>query len=88
MTMKLGKDVYKVLEKTYEPDTVIERKMGRYHLAFKTDNFGRAILLFVGKADDHGKIKGERFARRLVTDSTGKVIKDHWDNMGKTDNNR
>lgn len=86
--MKLGKDVYKVLEKTYEPDTIIERKMGRYDLAFKTDEFGRPILLFVGKANDHGKIKGERFARRLVTGPSGKVIKDHWDNKGKTDNNR
>lgn len=86
--MKLGKDIFKVLEKTYEPDTVIERKMGRYDLAFKTDDFGRPVLLFVGLADEHGKIKGERFARRLLTDASGKVIKDHWDNKGKTNSNR
>ncbi len=48
--------------KIYEPDTVIEHKMSRYDLAFKTGDFGRLILLFIGKADDQGKIKGERFA--------------------------
>jgi hypothetical protein len=86
--MKLGKDLYKVLEKTYEPDTVIECKMGQYDLAFKTDDLGRPILLFIGKTDEHGKIKGERFARRLITDPSGKVVKDHWDNKGKTNTNR
>jgi hypothetical protein len=86
--MKLGKDICKVLEKAYEPDIIIERKMGRYNLVFKTDDFGRPVLLFVGKADEHGKIKGERFSRRLVIDTSGKVIKDHWDNKGKTNSNR
>jgi len=86
--MKLGNDIYKILEKAYEPNTTIERRMGRYDLAFKTDDFGRPVLLFVGKADGNGKIKGERFARRLVMDASGKAIKDHWDNKGKTDGNR
>ncbi|MEZ2335312.1 hypothetical protein AB6735_06740 [Mucilaginibacter sp. RCC_168] len=86
--MKLGKEIFKVLEKAYEPDTIIERKMGRYNLAFKTNDFGRPVLLFVGKADESGKIKGERFVRRFVVDTSGKIIKDHWDNKGKTNNNR
>ncbi len=82
--MKLGKDIQKILSQVYAPDTMIERKMGRYDLAFKTDDFGRPVLLFLGKYTEHGKIKGERFARRLVTDTEGRVIKDHWDNKGKT----
>jgi len=81
--MKLGKDIQKILSQTYEPDTMIEQRMGRYDLAFKTDDFGRPILLFLGKIDEKGKIKGERFARRLVMDTTGKPVKDHWDNKGK-----
>lgn len=81
--MKLGKDILKLLSQAYEPDTMIERKIGRYDLAFKTDNLGRPVLLFLGKYDATGKIKGERFARRLVTDAAGKVLKDHWDNKGR-----
>lgn len=81
--MKLGNDIQKILSKTYEADAMISRTMGRYDLAFKTDELGRPILLFLGKADEHGRIKGERFARRLVADAEGNLIKDHWDNKGK-----
>jgi hypothetical protein len=81
--MKLGNDIQKILAKTYEADAMINRTMGRYDLAFKTDDLGRPILLFLGKADEQGRIKGERFARRLVTDAEGQVVKDHWDNKGK-----
>lgn len=81
--MKLGKDIQKILGQTYPTETMVSRRMGRYDLAFKTDDRGRPVLLFLGKADEQGKIKGERFARRLVTDDTGAVIKDHWDNKGK-----
>jgi hypothetical protein len=31
----------------------------RYDLAFKTDETGRPVLLFIGKKDGQGKIKGE-----------------------------
>ena len=72
----------KILSAIYEPSCLIERKFGRYDLAFKTDKDGRVILLFIGKKDSNGKIKGERYARRLVTDKEGKIIKDHWDHKG------
>ena len=81
--MKLGKDILKLLSQPYEPGTMIERRMGRYDLAFKTDDLGRPVLLFLGKYDAAGKIKGERFARRLVTGPSGQVLKDHWDNKGR-----
>ncbi|MFD2148280.1 hypothetical protein [Mucilaginibacter antarcticus] len=81
--MKIGKDLEKLLSKVYEADAMVERSMGRYDLAFKTDDQGRPTILFIGKADEEGKIKGERFARRLVTDAAGNIVKDHWDNKGK-----
>jgi hypothetical protein len=81
--MILGEEILKILNKTYEPTTMIETKFKRYDLAFRTDEVGRPILLFIGTKDETGKIKGERFARRLATDSEGKIIKDHWDNKGK-----
>jgi len=56
----------------------------RYDLGFKTDAEGFPIVLFMGTKNDTGRIRGRRYARRLVKDETGKIIKDHWDDKGNT----
>jgi hypothetical protein len=84
--MVLGQEILKILSKTYEPSTMVETTFKRYDLSFKTDEAGRPILLFIGQKDETGKIKGERFARRLATNQEGAIIKDHWDNKGKSSN--
>lgn len=81
--MKIGAELLKILNKQYAQDEMIRRRFGRYDLVFKTDEQGRPVLLYMGKADEHGTIKGERFARRLQTDKDGRIAKDHWDNKGK-----
>ena len=81
--MKLGDPILKILNKTYEPSAMILTTFKRYDLAFKTDNEGNPILLFMGKMDEKGNIKGERFARTLKKDPEGKIIKDHWELKGK-----
>ena len=80
----LKEPLLKILNKTYEPSTMVEVKFQRYDLAMKTDELGRPILLFMGKKDESGQIRGERYARRLVLDDDGQVIKDHWDHKGKS----
>ncbi len=80
--MKIGEKLQKVLNKNYEPMSIIEMPFKRYDLAFRTDEAGRPILLFMGQKDEHGNIKGERFARRLKTGPDGQIIKDHWENKG------
>jgi hypothetical protein len=82
--MKVGPELLKVLRKPYAPEQLIHERFGRYDLAFKTDELGRPVLLFMGRADADGKIKGERFTRNLITDKDGRIVKDHWDNKGKT----
>ena len=79
----LKEPILKVLNKTYEPLAMVELKFKRYDLAMKTDELGRPVLLFMGEKDAAGKIKGERYARRLITDTDGKILKDHWDHKGK-----
>lgn len=79
----LKEPILKVLNKIYEPDTMVEMKFKRYDLSFKTDKKGRPVLLFIGEKDGNGKIKGERYARRLIEDTNGVVLKDHWDHKGK-----
>jgi len=75
--------ILKILNKIYQPVTMVEMKFKRYDLAFKTDEKGRPILLFLGEKDANGKIKGERYARRLIENTEGIVLKDHWDHKGK-----
>ncbi len=83
MTKGLGEPLLKILNKKYSPSTMVEMTFKRYDLAFKTDEEGRPILLFMGKKDENGTIKGERYARKLVVDEEGKLVKDHWDHKGK-----
>jgi hypothetical protein len=85
--MTIGYELLKILNKLYEPSGFIETKFKRYDIAFKTDEAGRPILLFIGKKDENGKINGERFARRLTFSDDGQIVKGHWDNKGKTNNN-
>jgi hypothetical protein len=83
MSTELKEPVLKLLSKQYDPDTMVETKFKRYDLAFKTDEAGRPILLFMGVRDAQGNIKGERYARRLKLDEAGNTIKDHWEHKGK-----
>jgi hypothetical protein len=81
--MKLGDELLKKLNKKYEPSAMVNISFRRYDLAVKTDEEGNPIVLFIGKEKENGNIKGDRYARRLLKDKDGKIIKDHWDYKGK-----
>ena len=80
---KIGEPLLKKLNKQYEASSIVQLKFKNYDLAIKTDEEGNPVLLFIGKANAEGAIKGDRYARRLLKDKTGKVIKDHWNYKGK-----
>ena len=81
--MKLGREILKILEKKYDPGSMVYAKFNRYDLAFKTDEEGNPVLLFLGELNDKGQVIGWRYARTLKKDPEGKVIKDHWELKGK-----
>jgi hypothetical protein len=81
--MHIGDTLLKKLNKKYEPSTMVNLKFRDYDLALKTDEEGNPILMFIGKADESGMIRGDRYARRLLKDEEGKTVKDHWDYKGK-----
>lgn len=81
--MALRATLIKVLNKKYAPSQMVEQKFKGYDLAFKTDEEGNAILLFIGQKDETGNVRGERYARRIVKDKDGVLVKDHWDFKGK-----
>jgi hypothetical protein len=80
--MSLGAPILKILSKQYEPSSFVEKKFLRYDLGFKTDEEGNPIVLYMGTKDASGRIRGRRYARRLLKDASGKIIKDHWDDKG------
>ena len=80
--MALGPAIIKILSRQYQPSSFIEKRFQRYDLGFKTDEEGNPIILFIGTKDAGGRIRGRSYARRLVKDSNGKLIKDHWDDKG------
>lgn len=81
--MSLSEDLIKKLRKKFEPSSMIHDHFRGNDIAFKTDEDGNAIQLFVGRADEHGTIRGDRYARTLKFDQAGKPIKDHWERKGK-----
>lgn len=80
--MALGPAILKIVSKQYTPSSFIERRFQDYDLGFKTDADGHPIVLFLGKKNASGNIRGRRYARRLVRDEDGKIVKDHWDDKG------
>jgi hypothetical protein len=81
--MALGEDLVKKLSRKYEPSTMVNMRYRGYDLAFKTDENGNAIQLFMGKANEQGIVKGDRYARTMKYDREGNLIKDHWERKGK-----
>ncbi len=65
------------LSKQYEPSSIIRSNFKRKDIAFKTDESGNPIVLFIGKENDNGYIKGERYVRTLKFEKDGSVMKDH-----------
>ena len=80
--MKLGPALLKVLSKTYKGNSLISMKFKTYDLALKTDEEGNPVLAFLGKLDEHGQVKGFRYARTLKKDAGGTITKDHWELKG------
>lgn len=82
--MKIGDKLLKELSKRYEPESIIDKRFGRYDLTFRTDEEGNPVMLFIGNRLTNGRIAGNRFTRVIVRDPLGKVVKDHWDAKGRT----
>ena len=77
MKTQLGHGILKILNQTYPAGELISRKFKGLSLSFKTDAEGRPVLLFLGKLQEGGHVKGERYVR--VTNAAT----DHWEHKGK-----
>jgi hypothetical protein len=83
--MELQEPMRKILNRKYEPSSIIVTRYERYDIAIKTDKDGDAMVLLMGRKDEQGQVKGERFTRRLKQTLNGNIIKDRWEHKGNTD---
>ena len=81
--MSLGDELLKKINQKFEPSAKVALRYRSYDLLLITDKEGNAIQLFMGKENEQGIIKGDRYARTLKYDREGALIKDHWERKGK-----
>lgn len=81
--MKLSEPLIKKLGMPFLPSAMVEMTYKGKDLSVKTDENGNAILLFIGTRQPDGTIRGERYARTLKYDRSGRRIKDHWELKGQ-----
>lgn len=81
--MPLNEQLIKKLTSKFEPSTIVYFTFRGNDIALKTDNEGNPIKLYIGKMQENGHISGERYARVLIKDKSGTIIKDHWDKKGQ-----
>lgn len=84
LRMRLSDELIQMLAKKYEPSSMLAMKFRGKDLTVKTDSNGNPVVMFIGKLDSDGRIRGSRYARTLLNDASGRIIKDHWDLKGKS----
>ena len=83
MIMSLGDDILKKINKKFAPLSKVSLRYKNYDLVLVTDKEGNGVQLFMGKENEEGIIKGDRYARTMKYDREGNLIKDHWERKGK-----
>jgi hypothetical protein len=81
--MPLSENLIKKLKKQFEPSTTTQLRYRTNDIVVQSDSEGNAIRIFIGKADEEGIVKGDRYSRTLKKDREGRIIKDHWERKGR-----
>jgi hypothetical protein len=81
--MSLSYDLIKKLKRKFEPSTTTQFRYRTNDIVVQSDGEGNAIRMFIGKADEEGVVKGDRYSRTLKKDREGNIIKDHWERKGR-----
>ena len=65
MKQDMSPRLQRILMKKYEPVTMVTLRFSGNDIALKTDREGNPVLMFIGRVDDSGRIKGEQYVRIL-----------------------
>ena len=66
--MALSDDFIKKLKQKFEPSTKMQFRYRTNEIVVQADEEGNAMRAFIGKANDKGIIKGNRYNRTLKRD--------------------
>ena len=84
--MALNKKIEYYLQKTFAPEALIDEQLLGKDITFKTNEYGEAVTLFIGKRRPDGAITGERYVRTIVRKpNSNEILKSHWDLKGKVE---
>ncbi|HWI89712.1 MAG TPA: hypothetical protein VNT20_00500 [Flavisolibacter sp.] len=81
--MALSGHLIKKLKQKFEPSTTTQFRHRTSDIIVQTDGEGNAIRAFIGRGNNEGIIKGDRYSRTLKRDKEGNIVKDHWERKGK-----
>jgi hypothetical protein len=81
--MALSDDLIKKLKRKFEPSTTTQFRYRTNDIVVQADDEGNAIRMFIGKADEEGTVRGDRYSRTLKKDREGNITKDHWERKGR-----
>jgi hypothetical protein len=81
--MPLSDDLIKKLQRKFEPSTTTQFRYRTNDIVVQSNEEGEAIRMFIGKANEKGVIRGDRYSRILKKDKQGNIIKDHWERKGR-----
>lgn len=63
--MSLGEDLIKKLNRKFEPSTTSQFRYRSNDVVVQADENGDAFRAFIGKANEKGFIKGDRYSRTI-----------------------
>jgi hypothetical protein len=81
--MSLSEDLIKKLKRKFEPSATTQFRYRSNDVVVQSDEDGNAIRVFIGRANDEGIIKGNRYNRTFKKDKERNIIKDYWERKGR-----
>lgn len=80
--MPLNPGLLKKLSQLYVANSSFTFNYRGKDVVVQTNDAGAAVRCFVGTLNEKGFIKGQRYNRVLKYNTSGAVIKDHWELKG------
>ncbi|WMJ74216.1 hypothetical protein RCC89_13715 [Cytophagaceae bacterium ABcell3] len=77
-----GERLEKKLERKYAPCVRIDETFRNNDVTIVTNEQGLPVTLYIGKRNEDGSIKGDRYVRQISKMSSGET-KSHWERKGK-----
>jgi hypothetical protein len=79
----LSKALEARLNKTFQTNARIDEVFRGNDVTYITNEYGEAVILYIGKRKPNGMVNGICYHRRIKKREGNKIVSSHWDNKGK-----